>query len=245
MTKRKMAGVDPAWEPRPILDEGGGYPMAQKLRFPILAIALAAMFAFACTTINAYGQESGQRNFSQVSVEPAIDYANGSTIYLLTPIKAPFPSKANPIATAPLYLPLYPLSSTVVADDLNCQPTNCDHVNELPFPSPVYGALPGTDQRCVDFNGGLPCSAVKGHDHLVGVAKTKGDFNVAWAVKLVVFTPTATESEINTRITTLNQLNALVATGHAAVLDTPVTFNCSITSERTYEMGTPVVIPFP
>jgi hypothetical protein len=64
-------------------------------------------------------------------------------------------------------------------------------------------------------------------------------------VKLVVFTPAATTSEINTRITTLNQLNALFATGHAVSLDTPVTFNCSITSERTYELGTPVVIPFP
>jgi hypothetical protein len=209
------------------------------------AITLIGLFAFASTTINAYGQESGQRDFAKASVEPAIDYATGSTIYLLTPTKAPFPSKANPVATAPLYLPLYPLTSTVAADDLNCQPTNCDHVNVLPFPSPVYGALPGTDQRCVDFNGGQACSAVKGHDHLVGAANTHGDFNVAWAVKLVVFTPAATTSEINTRITTLNQLNALFATGHAVSLDTPVTFNCSITSERTYELGTPVVIPFP
>jgi len=75
------------------------------------------------------------------------------------------------------------------------------------------------------------------------VAITK--LGIAWAGKLVVFTPTATVSEINTRITTLNQLNALVATGHGAVLDTPIRFNYSITSERTYELGTPVVIPFP
>jgi hypothetical protein len=219
--------------------------MHQKHRSPFLAIAFVLSFAFACTTTNAIGQESGQRTFGQASVEPAIDYSNGSTIYLLTPSKAPFPSKANPVATAPLYLPLYPLTSTVATENLNCQPNNCDHVNVLPFPSPVYGALPGTDQRCVDFNGGQACSAVKGHDHLVGAANTHGDFNVAWAVKLVVFTPAATTSEINTRITTLNQLNALWATGHVAVLDTPVTFNCSITSEQTYELGTPVVIPFP
>jgi hypothetical protein len=57
------------------------------------------------------------------------------------------------VATAPLYLPLYPFSSTVVADDLNCQPTNCDHVNVLPFPSAAYDARPGTDPACVDFNG--------------------------------------------------------------------------------------------
>jgi hypothetical protein len=220
--------------------------MHQKYRFPILAIALVAVCAFACTTINAYSQESGQRTFANVSVEPAIDFSNGSTIYLLTPIKAPFPSKANPVATAPLYLPLYPLSSTVVADELNCQPSNCDHANVLPFPSPDYGALPGTDQRCVDFNGGAPCAAVKGHDHLVGVAKTHGDFNVAWTVKPVVFTHAAfVDGAINTRITTLTQLMSLVASGDVVIAPDLVTFNCSVTAERTYEMGTPVVIPFP
>jgi hypothetical protein len=215
-------------------------------RFPFLAIVLAGAVALLCTANNAMGQESGQRNYAKVSVEPAVDYSNGSTIYLLTPIKAPFPSKANPIATAPLYLPLYPLTSTVVADDLNCQPTNCDHANVLPFPSTDYGALAGTDQRCVDFNGGSGCSAVKGHDHLVGAANTHGDFNVAWAVKLVVFTHAAfVDGKINTRITTLNQLHGLITSGDVVVLDTPVTFNCSITSERTYELGTPVSIPFP
>jgi hypothetical protein len=220
--------------------------MLQKRRF-IAAISLAALIAFACTTINADGQESGQRNFAQVSVEPAIDYSTGGTIYLLTPIKAPFPAKANAVATAPLYLPLYPVSSTVVADDLNCQPTNCDHANVLPFPDPgFYGALPGTDPACVDFNGGAPCSLVKGHDHLVGVAKTHGDFNVAWTVKPVIFTHKAFEDgKINERITTLNQLMAVVQSGDAVIAPDLVTFNCSVTSERTYELGTPVVIPFP
>ena len=209
---------------------------------------LTAVLALLAVANAAYAQESesGQRNFAKVSVEPAIDYSTGKTIYLLTPIKAPFPSKANTVATAPLYLPLYPLSSTVPADELNCQPDNCDHVNVLPFPSADYGFLPGSDQRCTDFNGGDPCSPVKGHDHLVGVAATKGDFNVAWHVELVVFTSKAfTDGNINTRITTLNQINALVASKDAVIIDTPVTFNCSITSERTYELGTPVVIPFP
>jgi hypothetical protein len=220
--------------------------MLQNRRSPYLAIALVGLVALLCTTTNAVGQESGQRNYANVSVEPAIDYSNGSTVYLLTPTKAPFPSKANPVATAPLYLPLYPLTSTVVADDLNCQPTNCDHVNVLPFPSPDYGVLAGTDQRCMDFNGGGACSAVKGHDHLVGVGSTHGDFNVAWAVKLVVFTHAGFEDgAINTRITTLSLLHALITKGDVVVLDTPVTFNCSVVSERPYELGTPVVIPFP
>lgn len=218
--------------------------MKTSLQWKILSAVLALLAV--ATAAYAQDSESGQRNFAQVSVEPAIDYANGNTIYLLTPVKAPFPSKANAVATAPLYLPLYPLSSTVPADDLNCQPNNCDHANVLPFPSADYGFLPGSDKRCTDFNGGDPCSPVKGHDHLVGVAKTKGDFNVAWHVEFVVFTSKAfTDGNINTRITTLNQINALVASKDVVIIDTPVTFNCSITSERTYELGTPVVIPFP
>jgi hypothetical protein len=214
-------------------------------RFLFSATAFIASVACLCLTTRAVASESGQRNFAQVSVEPAIDDANGNTIYLLTPIKAPFPSNANPVATAPLYLTLYPLTSTVPAADLNCQPTNCDHANVLPFPSMDYGFLSGSDKRCADFNGGDPCSPVKGHDHLVGVAPT-GDFNVAWHVEFVVFTSKAfTNGKIHTRITTLNQLNALVASKDVMIIDTPVTFNCSITSERTYELGKPVVIPFP
>ncbi|HEY3440279.1 MAG TPA: hypothetical protein VGK29_05990 [Paludibaculum sp.] len=204
------------------------------------------MFACLGAAGTANAGESGQRNFAQVSVEPAVDSANGNTVYLLTPLKAPFPSKANPVATAPLYLPLYPVTSKLSASDFNCQPGNCDHVNVLPFPSVGYGPLPGSDKACTDFNHGNPCSAVKGHDHLIGVANTKGDFNVAWHVKLVVFTHAAfLDGNIDVRIQTLSQLNELVKSGDAIIVDTPVTFNCSITSERTYELGTPVVIPYP
>jgi hypothetical protein len=200
-----------------------------------------------CTTINAHGQNSGQRVYANQSVEPAVDSSTGTTVYLKTPIKAPFPSNANPVATAPLYLPLYPTSSTVVADDLNCQPTNCDHANVLPFPDPgYYGALPGTDPACVDFNGGAPCALVKGHDHLVGIAKTHGDFNVAWTVKPAIFTHKAfVDGKINERITTLNQLISLVASQDVVIAPDLVTFSCAATSPRTYELGTPVVIPFP
>lgn len=219
--------------------------MYRTRRFPFLAAVLVVAATCLYVTGQAIASESGQRNFAQVSVEPAVDSFNGSAVYLLTPIKSPFPSKANTVATAPLYLPLYPLSSTVPASDLNCQPTNCDHANVLPFHFAGYDALPGTAPACVDFNGGQDCALVKGHDHLVGVPPT-GDFNVAWHVMLVVFTTKAFgDGAINTRITTLDQLNNLKTSGDVIVLDTPVTFNCSITSEQTYERGTPVVIPFP
>lgn len=190
--------------------------------------------------------ESGQRRFGQVTVEPAVDSTTGGTVYLLTPNKGPFPSKANPVATAPLYLPVYPISSSLPADDFNCQPWNCDHVNVLPFPNSDYGVLAGSDKACVDFNNGVGCSPLKGHDHLVGIASTHGDFNVAWHVKLVIFTTNAfANGKINTRITTLDQINALVESKDVFIADTPVTFNCSSTSEVTYERGTPVIIPYP
>src|SRR6266567_8304682 len=132
--------------------------MFNNRRFPSFAAALVMSVACLCVTSKAVASESGQRNFAQVSVEPAVDSSTGNTVYLLTPIKAPFPSKANPVATAPLYLPVYPLSSNLPASEFNCQPSNCDHVNVLPFPSTDYGFLAGSDKRCTDFNGGDPCS---------------------------------------------------------------------------------------
>ena len=217
--------------------------IASSTAFCAAALVVAACL---CFPVKADTVESGQRVLAQTSIEPAFDASTGSPIYLLTPLKSPFPSKSNPRAAAPLYLVTYPLSSTLPAAEFNCQPNNCDHVNVLPFPDVDYGALAGTDTACADFNGGNPCAPVKGHDHLVGVASTKGDFNVAWHVQLVIFTHAAfLDGKINTRITTLSQLEALVQSGDAFIADTPITFNCSVVSGRTYDMGTPVVIPFP
>src|SRR5712692_8640177 len=137
--------------------------MLRNPRFRFFALVLVGSVACLSAASKAFSADSGQRNFAQVSVEPALNSANGDTVYLLTPVKAPFPSKANPThATAPLYLPLYPLTSTVPAFELNCQPTNCDHLNVLPFGSADYGVLPGTASACRDFNGGNPCSLVMG-----------------------------------------------------------------------------------
>jgi hypothetical protein len=220
--------------------------MLRGIRRPISVTALVLLAAGLCFSTVARAADSGQRTFGQVTVEPAVDLSNGHAVYLLTPNKAPFPSKANPVATAPMYLPLYPVTSTVPAVELNCQPFNCAHVNVLPFASVDYGSLPGTAPACAHFNSGNPCSLVEGHDHLVGIARTGGDFNVAWQVKLVVFTHTAfLNGKVNTRIKTLAEIEALRASGDVMVLDTPVTFNCSSTSERTYEIGTPITISFP
>lgn len=213
------------------------------------AALLMGAAAFLCAgTMHAQSSmpQSGQVTLGNSTIEPAFDDTTGGVTYLLTPKGAPFPAKANAAAVAPLYLVVYPLDSSVDASTLNCQPTNCDHVNVLPFPDPDYGAMPGDSTVCTDFNGGAPCSIVKGHDHLVGIANTAGDWNVAWAVKLVFFThPAFTDGTINHRVTTLAQIQALQKAGEVVIADTPIVFNCSKVSGKTYDLGIPTVINFP
>ena len=183
-------------------------------RHAVLGLLLGTL---ATIGVAAYGSDtpstttwySGQRIFGQVTVEPAVDLATGNEIFLLTPNGAPLPSKAAQRAHAPLFLVLYPDSSAVPASSLNCQPTNCDHVQTFSY-------------------------TLKGHDHLVGVPHT-GDFNVAWDVILVAFTQQGfADGAINTRILTLDKLNDAIAKGDAVTIGPVLTFNCSITSIATY-----------
>lgn len=202
-----------------------------------ILVAFVMMVGLLGWVANAHAQ-SGQTAFGQSTTEPAIDLATGNTIFLLTPDKAPFPSKANPRATAPLYLPAYPATSTINPALLNCQPHNCDHVNVLPFPAPGY---PNGGESCTQW--GLPangCALLIGHDHLVGVPHT-GDFNVAWNVILVVFTPAGiAHGASNQRALTYTDVANLVTNHYAFEVVTPIVFNCSITSSTTYYHGTPL-----
>ncbi len=165
---------------------------------------------------------TGMRAFGQVTVEPAVDYMTGNEVFLLTPNKAPFPSKANAVATAPLYLVAYPTSSTIT-DALNCTPTTCDHAQRIPVPWYPDGGL------------------LKGHDHLVGIANTHGDFNIAWKVELDFFTQKGfSDGAINHRILTLTDLDNAKKAGDIAPMDIGVTFNCSATNSAVYAHGTPL-----
>jgi hypothetical protein len=79
-----------------------------------------------------------------------------------------------------------------------------------------------------------------GHDHLVGV-RPAGDFNVAWHVILVVFTPQGfSDGAINNRMMTLQDVAAAVTKGDAFEASTPIVFNCSIVSQAVYLKGTPL-----
>ncbi|HUX43658.1 MAG TPA: hypothetical protein VMV57_02810 [Terracidiphilus sp.] len=212
------------------------------LRAAVLSVAAALLGA----PMAALAQ-SGEVALGQSTVEPAFDNANGNLIYLLTPDKSPFPSTANQQhAAAPLYMVAYPTSSTIDASTLNCQPTNCSHLEVLPFPAPGYAALPGSNQACIDFNGSQPCAQLKGHDHLVGIASTGGDFNVDWLVELVVFTQKGfSDGAINNRVTTLAQIQALESQNDVMVIDTGLYFTCSKVSSSPYYRGTPLQVVYP
>ncbi len=192
--------------------------MTFRSSFRLVAVltAFAAVFAGAMPASATSTWYSGMRAFGQVTVEPAVDYVTGNQIFLLTPNNVPTPSNAAQRAHAPLYLTLYPTLSTLPASSFNCQPTNCNHAQHFDYP-------------------------LKGHDHLVGMASTHGDFNVAWDVILVGFTSHGFQDHaINHRILTLTDLNAAVTNGDVFEINTGFSFNCSITSETTYVKGTPL-----
>ena len=166
-------------------------------------------------------------------VEPAIDDTTGNLVYLLTPTNA----KTHPNAhnVAPLYLPVYPVGSGIDPATLNCAHVpadNCpDHgpgvagAAKSIMPS-VYGSLDGT----------VP-GGVLGHDHLVGIASTGGDFNVIWEPVLVLFT---NADAAKTHITTLAQIKAAEAAGQAFEVPLPqLDFHCSSVSAAVYARGTP------
>jgi hypothetical protein len=181
---------------------------------------------------------TGEHAHGNVSIEPAYDDMTGNIVYLQTPNKhAPLnpdnpTSHVNPHAVAPLYIVVYPPATP---GTFNCMgvPGNCpDHDSAIASVATsteplVYGTDP---------------SLVPGHDHLVGVANTGGDFNAAWHVFVEVFTPGATI----THITTLAQLQtawasgSIDATASGQGIDTGITFLCAVVSQSSYNAGTPV-----
>jgi len=178
-----------------------------------LIATAALMLATAIPVSAATTWHSGIRTYGQVAVEPAVDMATGHEIFLLTPMGAK--TNANPRAHAPLYLVLYPTTSTLDPSTLNCTPTNCDHAQSIPG---LYSFL--------------------GHDHLVGIPPT-GDWNVAWDVYPIIFTPAGfADGAINHRILTSDDLAAALAAHDVVQGPLVLSFNCSRTSIATYLKGT-------
>src|SRR5579859_313158 len=151
------------------------------------------------------------------TIEPAYDDTTGTLIYLQTPIHPKVHPNAHNVA--PLYLPVYPAGSGIDPASLNCahQPAdNCpDHGPEVA--GAAMSIIPSV------YGGG-----VLGHDHLVGIGSSAGDFNVIWEPTLVLFTSIAAASQ---HITTLAQINADLAAKKVILIPIPqADFHCSMVS---------------
>lgn len=192
---------------------------------PVPARGAAAVRASAAPTADAL--PSGERLLGQSSIEPAYDDQTGNLTYLLTPIRSPFPTHTSSRAVAPLYLVEYPPGSTV--GTLNCMgvPGNCpDHDGEVATAATtIMPGVYGTDP-----------TVVPGHDHLVAVPASGGDFNVAWEVFEVLFTSKAAG---NTHLTTEAAIEDAVGRGDAIEVDLGFAFHCSVVPARVYWRGTP------
>lgn len=198
-------------------------------------VAVAAMVLLVgAMPVSAATAPSGERFVGNVSgghgavIEPAYDYNTGGLTYILTPTGAPFPAKANAHAVAPLYIVAYP--SSYPGWTLSCMgvPGNCPDHDGL-----IAGAATALEPGVY----GTDPSAVPGHDHLIGLANTGGDWNVAWHVYVVLFTNSAAA---NSHVTTLSQLQDALDGGDAISVDSGIIFNCSAVPASLYWKSTPI-----
>jgi len=212
--------------------------MSRRLVF--MAVAASALLAgLSAVPAAASSLPSGERivggtaSHGGTVLEPVYDDMTGQIRYVSTPRGAPNPVNSNPVAAAPFYLPVYPAGSTVGVT-LNCQDVPAEN---CPDHGPAVAGLAQALEPGV-YGGG-----VIGHDHLMAGPGSHGDFNVAWVPTLVLFTNSAAA---NTHITTLAQLNAMIASGDVKTVPLDgtngfpnLTFHCSVVSAAAYARGVP------
>ena len=205
-----------------------------------LALTLSASFGLA--SVSAANPPSGESKLGQTVIEPAYDAANGTLVYLSTPGKAVTapgaPVVIHPNFThnvAPIYLPVYPAGSTVVnSNTLNCQDVP---VEDCPDHGPQ---IAGLAQFVVNPNG-VYTGGVLGHDHVLGIASTWGDFNILWEPVVLLFTNATAANE---HLTTLTQINAELADGDVIPITlSGATFHCSVVSAAVFAHATPWTTP--
>jgi hypothetical protein len=180
-------------------------------------------------------------------LEPVYDDMTGEMRYVSTPVGAPDPVNSPPHATAPFYLPVYPVGSTVPDNFtlvcLNLPMDNC----------PDHGAaVAGAAEAIMGHILGAAspyANGVIGHDHLMAGPGSGGDFNVAWVPTLVLFT---NMKAADRHITLLSQIQAMQASGDVILVPldgtdgTPNrTFHCSVVSEAPYDNALPWVTSGP
>jgi hypothetical protein len=222
--------------------------MLLKKRAALFVAAMASMLCVATvvpTAVSATSWPSGQRmlaattfDFSTLhftgggaTIEPAINDANGTLVYLLTPNKVLAHPNAHNVAN--LYLTVYPAGSGIVPSTLNCAHVPGDNCADH---GPIVAGAAATIVPTV-YGGG-----VVGHDHLVGIANTQGDFNIIWQPVLVLFT---NAHAATTRLMTLDAINAALANHDVIEIPLPtLDFNCSVVSASVYDHATPGPVIF-
>jgi hypothetical protein len=192
----------------------------------------AAVFAVAVVSLAgsqalASGLPSGETQLGQSLIEPAYNDADGSLIFLLTPLNAPVhPNTHN---TAPIYVVVYPTSAASSVGTVNCQHQPLDN---CPDHGPLVAGL------AVSAMSSVYGAGVWGHDHLFAAPASGGDFNIDWLPIVVLFTNPAAA---NTHITTLDQLRTVESGNGAIEIPVPAgTFHCGVVPAAAYNSGTPV-----
>ena len=229
--------------------------MFKRLAGATFLIGALASFV-AASAIWAGSAPSGQRMYGNTSfdsnagvftggggtIEPAYDDGTGTLVYLQTPngshvhlVNKIDPTTGMPVNVAPIYLPMYPTGAGIDPSTLNCAHVPADN---CPDHGPlVAGAAMGIDPKVYG-------AGVVGHDHLIGIASTGGDFNILWEPVLVLFTNAGCAQNNPTcnvtHLTTLAQIQAAEAAGHAFEVPLPqATFHCSSVSAAAYWRGSP------
>lgn len=226
-------------------------------RFAAVAFLFGSLALFlSASAISSGSMPSGQRMYGSASfdstagvftggggtVEPAYDDTTGTLVYIQTP-NGPHVHLVNkidsttglPVNIAPLYLTMYPTGSNIDPSTLNCAHVPADNC-------PDHG--PAVAGAAMSIDPAVYGAGVIGHDHLIGIASTGGDFNVIWEPVLVLFTnrgcaggdPTCNV----THLTTLGQIQAAEAAGKA--FEVPLlqlSFHCSSVSAAAYWRAAP------
>jgi hypothetical protein len=158
------------------------------------------------------------------TVEPAYNGDNGTLVYLSTPNGAQ--AHPNSHNVAPLYLVVYPVGSGIDPATLNCAHMPKDN---CPDHGPIVAGAAASDPV---YSGG-----VLGHDHVVGIAKTGGDFNVLWEPVLVLFLNSDAATH---HLTTTKAIDDAFTAGNVTEIHLPqLDFNCSSVGVAKYNAARP------
>jgi hypothetical protein len=218
---------------------------------------LTALVLFGPLPASAAGTPTGQRMFGNATfdaasghfvggggaIEPAYDDSTGTLVYIQTPNGPPVhpavhidPATGMPKNVAPIYLPVYPVGSGIDPASLNCAHVPADNCAD-------HG--PGVANAVAGIEPSVYGAGVLGHDHLLGIAKTGGDFNVLWEPVLVLFTSVQASM---THITTLAQIKAAESANPPQAFEVALpqlTFHCSSVSAAAYNGATPAPVVGP